>query len=201
MGRRKTIADQDLLAAARRVFEEHGHTATTRDVARAAGISQAVLYQRFASKDDLFLSAMAPPLLDVAPWLGGLQPSTPKNAKAHVRRIGRNLVAYLEEFGPSLLHLATHPVLRPETMKKGHRRLGGDRTVSALRKHLGTLRGKGLLGRGLDTGACADALVMLAHGVVLHGLLLGETSGSTPAARFDAMFEVLWAGLRAEPRP
>src|SRR5476649_2425176 len=68
MGRPKIIEDSELLAVARKVFREHGHTVTTRDVARAAGISQAVLYQRFKTKDQLFLAALT---LD-APSLGGL---------------------------------------------------------------------------------------------------------------------------------
>ncbi|HMI83758.1 MAG TPA: helix-turn-helix domain-containing protein [Polyangiaceae bacterium] len=54
MGRNKTIRDDELLRVARDVFRDGGHSATPRDVASAAGISQAVLYQRFGSKEDLF---------------------------------------------------------------------------------------------------------------------------------------------------
>src|SRR5262245_3040268 len=44
MGRQKTITDDEVLRIARNVFRAQGHTATTREIAQAAGISEAVLY-------------------------------------------------------------------------------------------------------------------------------------------------------------
>ena len=58
MGRQKTISDEQVLRVARDLFRDKGHTATTREIAQAAGISEAILYQRFGSKDDLFFAAM-----------------------------------------------------------------------------------------------------------------------------------------------
>ncbi len=51
MGRHRTIDESELLGIARQVFQERGHTATSRVVARVVGISQAVLYQPFRTKD------------------------------------------------------------------------------------------------------------------------------------------------------
>src|SRR5216683_5525340 len=70
MGRHKTISDDEVLRAARDIFREKGHTATTREIAEAADISEAILYQRFGSKDDLFFAAMAPRAPDVEKLLG-----------------------------------------------------------------------------------------------------------------------------------
>ena len=64
MGRLKTITDDEVLAAARRVFQRDGHAASTRDVAQEAGVSQAVLYQRFKTKEELFFAAMTPAVID-----------------------------------------------------------------------------------------------------------------------------------------
>src|SRR2546421_144555 len=44
MGRHKTISDDQVLQVARGLFREKGHTATTREIAEAAGISEAILY-------------------------------------------------------------------------------------------------------------------------------------------------------------
>src|SRR5262245_29418625 len=48
-----------LLAAARRVFGRSGyHAATTREIAAAAGVSEALLYQHFSSKRELFIEVI-----------------------------------------------------------------------------------------------------------------------------------------------
>ena len=40
MGRHKTITDDDVLRIARDHFRAHGHTATTRQIAESAGVSE-----------------------------------------------------------------------------------------------------------------------------------------------------------------
>src|SRR6516162_1391376 len=75
MGRQKTITDDEVLRVARDIFLAHGHTATTREIAQAAGISEAILYQRFGSKNELFFAAMHPQGLDVEQLLGPGDPS------------------------------------------------------------------------------------------------------------------------------
>jgi AcrR family transcriptional regulator len=89
MGRNKTVEDEEVLAAAREVFRRGGHAASTRDVARAAGVSQAVLYQRFGSKEELFFRAMAPEPLDIAALLG---PYPPADARRDVMGLGRSSI-------------------------------------------------------------------------------------------------------------
>jgi AcrR family transcriptional regulator len=65
MGRHKLVEDDELLAVAREVFIDKGVTASTREIARLAGISEAVIYQRHPTKAHLFFAAMAPPALNV----------------------------------------------------------------------------------------------------------------------------------------
>lgn len=65
MGRRKTIPDDELLAAARQAFIEEGIGISTRAIAKRAGISEGVLFQRFGTKIDMLFKAMVPPPLEV----------------------------------------------------------------------------------------------------------------------------------------
>jgi AcrR family transcriptional regulator len=58
MGRPRTIDSQEILDAAREIFLERGAVATTADVARRVGISQASIFKRFTTKQELFLAAM-----------------------------------------------------------------------------------------------------------------------------------------------
>src|SRR5262245_45389845 len=107
MGRHKTISDDDVLGVARRVFRERGHSATTREVAEAAGISEAVLYQRFGSKDDLFFAAMHPRGPDIEELLGPEDP--PDDAVAYVRAVVVRVGKYFAEVIPVALRIMTHP--------------------------------------------------------------------------------------------
>ena len=55
MGRPRLIEDDAILAAAREVFLARGAAATTQDVAERVGLSQAAIFKRFATKQELFL--------------------------------------------------------------------------------------------------------------------------------------------------
>jgi AcrR family transcriptional regulator len=58
MARPATIADSDILQAAREVFLTRGIRATTSEVAQHAGVSEGTIFNRFKSKDRLFRAAM-----------------------------------------------------------------------------------------------------------------------------------------------
>jgi AcrR family transcriptional regulator len=58
MGRPRLVDDHQLLDAARAVFLERGASATTAEVARRVGVSQAAIFKRFRTKQQLFLAAM-----------------------------------------------------------------------------------------------------------------------------------------------
>jgi len=53
-----------LMAAAARLFREHGYARTgTRDIAAAAGVSERLLYRHFGTKAELFQQVVAAPLV------------------------------------------------------------------------------------------------------------------------------------------
>src|SRR5436305_15054768 len=102
MGRHKTISDDEVLRVARGVFRTRGHTATTREIADAAGISEAALYQRFGSKDHLFFAAMHARGQDDEELLG---PEDPRgDARANMHGVVGQLAKYFGEFIPLALH-------------------------------------------------------------------------------------------------
>ncbi len=116
MGRHKTISDEALLEIAKRIFRDKGHTATTREIADAAGISEAVLYQRFASKDDLFFAAMHATGPDIEPLLGPIDP--PDDARAYLKATICRLGDYFAEVIPLALHVMMHPSFDPATLNR-----------------------------------------------------------------------------------
>src|SRR5947209_12910711 len=111
MGRQKTITDEEVLRIARNLFLEQGHTATTREIAEAAGISEAVLYQRFGSKDELFFAAMHPRGPDIDDLLGPANP--PDDARAYLHQVVVRTGKYFAEIIPLALRVITHPSFDP----------------------------------------------------------------------------------------
>jgi AcrR family transcriptional regulator len=64
MTRPTTITTEQILDAAREVFLAKGIQATTAEVARRAGIAEGSIFNRFRTKQELFLRAMEPTLQD-----------------------------------------------------------------------------------------------------------------------------------------
>ncbi|WP_427160816.1 TetR/AcrR family transcriptional regulator [Aliinostoc sp. HNIBRCY26] len=71
MARTPKITNQQILDAAREVFLQKGFSGSTLEIAQRAGISEASIFKRFATKEDLFFAAMGMP--DTAPWIKELE--------------------------------------------------------------------------------------------------------------------------------
>jgi AcrR family transcriptional regulator len=195
MGRHKTISDDDVLRIARGVFRVHGHTATTRTIAETAGISEAVLYQRFGSKDDLFFAAMHATGPDLEELLGPADP--PDDAHAYLRIVVVRLGRYFAGVIPLALHVMTHPSLGPAMLARMQH--GGPALLhKGLAERLASLARR----RRIATPSAlmtARVLVSLAHDWAL-GIALGH-GGSTRAVRdLKEMVDVVWQGLRTRGR-
>jgi AcrR family transcriptional regulator len=190
MGRHKTISDHEVLGIARDVFRQQGHTATTRQIAEAAGISEAVLYQRFGSKDDLFFAAMHPRGPDIEELLGPKDP--PDNAHAYLRAVAVRLGKYFGEIIPLALRIMTHPSFDPGSLARTQ-----PNAATALREGL-VERLESLARRKRITtsseAVTARLLVSLAHDWALGRVL----SPGRPHGERDlqSMVDVVWKGLR-----
>jgi AcrR family transcriptional regulator len=191
LGRTKTIDDEEILHHAREVFREGGHAASTRDIARAAGISQAVLYQRFGSKEDLFCRAMTPEPPDLESLLG---PYPPRNARADLKRIGERVAEYLGALMPTLLHVLAHPDLGRSRLAKWHAELPFHALVSALAERFQRLRDDGLLGN-VDPSASARVFLATVHSAAILEITAHGGPHRGHKGQVDALVDVLWIGF------
>ena len=121
MGRPKSITDDEVLRIARKVFRERGHTATTREVAQAVGISEPILYRRFGSKDTLFFAAMHAQGPEIDELLGPEEPTG--DARDYLLTVLHRLGAYFAEVIPLALRVMMHPSFDPASLR-GPRRAG-----------------------------------------------------------------------------
>jgi AcrR family transcriptional regulator len=191
VGRAKTIADEKILRLARQVFREGGHAASTRDIARAAGISQGVLFQRFGSKEALFLRAMTPEQPDLDKLLG---PYPPARARTDLKRIAERLVEYLGTLAPTLLHVLANPALDHRQLRTWHDQLPFAPVLSALTARFKRLKRDGLIGP-VDPAASAQLLLAAAHAAALLPILDYGGHHKPQPTSVQSLVTILWTGL------
>lgn len=193
MGRRKSISDEDVLLIARRVFIERGVSASTREIAREAGISEAVLYQRFGSKDGLFFACMRPQGPDIERLFGPSEPDEDALSflKSSIVRLGEHFAEHI----PRALQVMTHPTFDRASLAQ--LRPGGPEILhEALAERIRSLEKRGEID-ARDPSLVARTLISLAHDWALRR---AQSSSAKGPGELVAMVELVWRGIRAETR-
>jgi AcrR family transcriptional regulator len=197
MGRRKTLSDADLLAMARQVFVEKGFGASTREIARRAGVSEGVLFQRYATKSELFFAAMILPAADLTGLLRTHRLTGPRD----LERIAMAMVGYFRSTMPVLLSLMSRPGFRFEEFARRH----PDSPLDAMRRglvmFLDEQRQAGRIA-AVDPGGAALTIFALAESVAFFEQM-GAHGGRMPEDVLRRAARCLWDGLapRTPTRP
>jgi AcrR family transcriptional regulator len=194
MGRQKTISDDEVLRVARAVFRDRGHTATTREIAQAAGISEAILYQRFGSKDDLFFRAMAPQAPDIEKLLGPADP--PDDAHAYLRAVVVRIGEYFADILPLVVRMMTHPSFDHATLMRAASPKPAAHLQHALAERIASLARRRRI-RAASESLVARLLVGLAHDWALGRMHLLPSCG---VRDLKEMVDLVWKGLRPGAR-
>jgi AcrR family transcriptional regulator len=190
MGRQKTITDDEVLRIAQTIFRQQGHTATTREIAQAAGISEAVLYQRFGSKDELFFAAMRPRGADLEHLFGPKNPS--EDALTYLHTVVVRLGQHFADVIPLALRVMMHPSFDPASLTRAQP--GGPAALrEGLAERLTALAHRGELAMPSATVA-ARLLISLAHDWALRRV---HGASSRGVRELKEMVDVVWEGLRA----
>jgi AcrR family transcriptional regulator len=190
MGRQKTISDDEVLRVARDVFREKGHTATTREIAQAAGVSEAILYQRFGSKDELFFQATDPREPDLDQLLGPERP--PDDAREYLRAAVVRIGAYFAEVLPLVVHQMTHPSFDPTSLARRMPTGPAARIRDGLAGRIASLARRKRIVAPSEV-MTARLLVSLAHDWAIGHMHQAPARG---AHDLKAMVDVVWEGLR-----
>ncbi len=190
MPRPRRIDDATLLAAAREVFVEQGPGATTREVARRAGVSEGLLFQRYKTKADLFFAALAPPAADP----GSVLPSgeAAVGDRPALEEAALRMLAYFRETMPLLLPLVNHPAFDPERFFHHTAPASLQAWIDALVRFLDAQRAPE--SKSTDARGAATLLTSALFGVALidtagiHGVPLSDDA-------IRSMVRALWDGI------
>ena len=181
---------------ARDVFQKRGHAVSTRDIADEVGVSQAVLFQRFGSKDELFFKALTPVAPEIDVLLG---PYPSSDGLADVQAIAARLLAYMRSFTPTLLQVLAYSGGDGRRLRAWHARLPFPAIVSALSGRLQRLDDDGLV-RCDDPHAAAVVLVATVHLLAMLDVMTTAGERDSHGADLVPMLAVLWKGLEPAAR-
>ena len=195
MGRPKTIEDSALLEIARKIFRERGHSASTRDIAEAAGISEAIIYQRFKTKDALFIAA----LTRHAPSLNAISEinAAKHGPKSYLALFAARTKDHFRQAMPSILTHAAHPKYGKEMMGQIHRHNRAGEISAMLCLRLLAWQQAGLI-RPMDPRVFAHTFLHALHTMAMVELLSGDDEFYvTNAKEMEAVVDLFWHGLQA----
>ncbi len=189
MPRNKTISDDEIITIARTLFLKNGINASTRDIAKAVGISEAIIYQRFGTKEDFFFTAMELPKIELDS-IFCIQMGEGKVVD-NLICISLRIVDYFREAMPIFLTLISHPSFDMQTFCQKH-------NVPAMQlsnKLIKYLVEESKLGRVSQNNLKAAVNLLLSH---LHNIAFYEAIGA-PKTNVDSdvadTISLIWNGL------
>ncbi|MEH2197926.1 TetR/AcrR family transcriptional regulator [Nostoc sp.] len=130
MARTPKITNQQILEAARQVFLQHGFGASTLEIAQQAGISEASIFKRFSTKEELFFAAMGIPEKPV--WVNELESLCGKgNLKENLTNICFKIMEFYSEMLPQIMMLRSRGNALPEPGDKEPRPIRDIKALTA----------------------------------------------------------------------
>ncbi len=168
-----------------------GIKASTKDIARLAGISEVAVFKRYRTKAYLFLAAMVPPSAD----LDLLFRRTRHGASARrlIEIVFLRMVDYFRSATPVVLQLTVHPSFRFEQFAEDHPENPLVTMRVSLMKFLESLRQEGKI-KNANPAPAAFLLFGTAQSVALFERI-GAHGGRMPDWLIRAMAQTLWNGM------
>jgi AcrR family transcriptional regulator len=189
MARIAKITNQQILEAARDVFLEQGFTASTLEIAQRAGISEASIFKRFSTKEELFFTAMGIP--DTPLWVQEMESLIGKgDIKSNLTYICRQILEFYREVLPRLMMLGSRGKAIAEITEQldSKRNRDVNRLSAFLQQEIQQKR--------LCGDATTIALILL--GSLMNYVLLEQTQPANDFSFIQQLIEVLWQGIAPE---
>ena len=173
--RPRSFTDEELLATARRIFLEHGPGVSTTRIAKALGVSQAALFKRFGTKNDLMFRALLPPA--VPAWVQHVEVGPDDRPLAEqLTEIAHLMIAFFQHYIPCMSTLKAANV----DVREAFRRYEVPPPVRARASFIRWLQAaehRGLI-RSVDHASMAEAMIGGLQGHVFLSHILGRDDGN-----------------------
>jgi len=197
MARPRLVSDEAILNATRDCVSEHGTSVSTTVIAEAVGVSQATLFKRFGTKEDLIVAALLPSPDMAIGWMNRFeQGPEPGDLQPQFKELVFSLVHFFEHMLPRLAMLKS-ACLMEQAMKR----------MAAFGEDAPPIRGRrvvaGWLRRaqeGGQLGACepniaAVAIIGAAQGMASRRHMLNEQLDASVDEYASQLADLIWAGL------
>jgi AcrR family transcriptional regulator len=196
MARPRLVETEEILRVARECYLEHGTALPTQVIAERLGVSQAALFKRFGTKEELMIAALAP---RPAEWLGVLNdPLRAEDAPRQIARAITEMLAFMRRNTPALNMLRCSGLPANRLLQAA-----GDTPppVQAMRALAAWIQA------GMDAGVLRKGdpryLALMVMGAVNGRVFLGQVLRQPELLGDDAEFistlvDALWRGVRAE---
>ena len=184
---------EHLVASAQTLLAEREVTTiTARDLAREAGVSDGVLYNYFADKNELLLTALLRRFDELLDHFSAELPAPGTGSvEENVRAYAEALYTFDVDGFPMVAKLLGDPPLLQRFLVETHRRpVYTERVRKPVVDYLAGERRRGRIGR-VDPEAAADLLI----GAIAQLALTTVTGGRPPARRLAAVVDTLLKGI------
>lgn len=170
-----------ILDAAESVLRTAGYAhATTKEIARLAGFSEATLYKHFPDKTAIFIAVLQERLPSLAKALDELGEGS---LAANLTTVARAaLEFYLQSFPISVSVFSSRPFLRAHTESMRALGTGPDRPLAAVTSYLAMERDRGRVRADADVAAVAALLL----GACFQRVFLSQFDQPPRPAQLDA---------------
>jgi AcrR family transcriptional regulator len=157
---------EQILAAAAKLYAEHGFRGTTtRAIAEAAGVNEVTLFRIFGSKETLIVEAMR---AHSVPVHVGTLPEVPADPVAELTAWATQTRKVLVSMRAMICQAMSDADQNPEMQKCTGR--GADAAVDSLRRYLDRVRDAGYIAAGAETHAAGSMLL----GALYHDAMARE---------------------------
>ena len=181
-----TTRDQILDAAAHVMHTLGMARTTTREIAQAAGLSEAALYRHFADKGELFLCVIGERLPQLVATLRDLPARVGKRTvRSNLEDVARVALPFYDETAPMAASFFSEPELLARHQAGLRAKEGGPhKAIDLLANYLRAEQRDGRVSQRADAEAAASLLI----GACLGRAFLRRFTGDQPAPDADERF-------------